>query len=471
MLGDYGASRAQAMLAAEDVRRARWEDLPLVTLRLLAFNEWSLVSDLIHGADWRHPQIIRNAHILSQHLWLIGEVPGALRMIDSLAGRVADNASLSYSRALALRYLGRLDEARDELENCLRISPSHPYAHWSLAYHGKPDVAGARIPRVKQALETLADDADERPYLEYALYREFECAGDYAEAWRYLSAGAMHRRAQLNYSLSAEIDGFTRQRAFFENPAESMDTHGDDGWTPVFIVGMPRTGTTLLERILGNHSAVSAAGELNDMSSSISLASNRFSPPQLTPEYADLMAGSEASQIAEYYWRNAGRHRPDEATRWLTDKNPINFMHVPAILASMPRAKVLCLHRSGMDACFSNLKELFSNASYGYSYDLGELGGYYREFTRMREFWSKHRPDSFLSISYEDMVTNAERVATDVMGFCGMPFEPGCSDITRNHAPVTTASSTQVRQSINRKGIDAWKPYEGFLSPLIEAIA
>jgi hypothetical protein len=233
---------------------------------------------------------------------------------------------------------------------------------------------------------------------------------------------------------------------------------------PIFIVGMPRSGTTLLERILGNHSQVVAAGELNDFNSALSWESNQFMPSFITPQAVARLEGIDYARVgATYLGRTDEKAR---GGRFLIDKNPVNFINAGFIGKALPQARIVCLRRGAMDACFSNLKELFSSEAYGYSYDLNELADYYIRFSRMCEHWQQVMPEQFHLLEYEDLVADPETETERVMTFCGLPFEPECIDITTNTAPVSTASSSQVRQPINLKGVDAWRRYAKYLEPM-----
>jgi tetratricopeptide (TPR) repeat protein len=465
LAGNYRGAHAHAVRCVENVRRARWNDLASVTRLLLAFDEWSLVRDLILGTDWSHPDIIRNASTLSQHLWLIGDVPDALRMVDAALPFAPANPSLRYSRANILRYLGRMDEASQEYELCLSLSPDDPYVHWSLANHRKATPPGSRIARIEKAQQAHEADGIGQPYLQYALFRELEDAGDYERAWAHLMAGAAIKRRQVRYAADAEDAGFIALRAATSVPVPEASP-GDDGGghIPIFIVGMPRSGTTLLERILGGHSEVTAAGELNDFHGALCWESNQFCGHFMTPGIVEGMSNVDFAAIGRRYLDYTRAWT--RGKRYLVDKNPENFAYAGYIARALPQARIICLRRNPMDACMSNLKNLFSNDAYGYSYDLDELAGYFVRFDRLSKHWRNVLGHRYMELQYEEMVQAPSVLAAAVMGFCGLPFEPESVDITRNAAPVTTASSSQVRETINTRGIGAWRNYESQLQPL-----
>lgn len=469
--GRYRAARDQALRAANAVALGkRPEDLALVTRRLLTFDEYDLVRELIRAADWTHPATFRDSAMLSQHLWLSGNFDEALTVIDAASTRAPSSHALAYSRAQALRYSGRLDEATSEYERCVRLAPDYPYVHWSLAYHETSAVPGARVERVKQAQRAHEGNAPAQAYLSYALFREYEEAGEYDLAWDQLLNGARTKRRELAYDSGREEQGFvalqrltTREFVRSTKQSSAMDR------TPIFIVGLPRSGTTVLERIIGGHSTVVAAGELNDFGHALSLVADTFPQVTLSAAAVEKMQNLDFVEVGRLYLERT--QSKAKGARFLIDKNPANFANAGYICKALPAAKILCLSRSPMDACLSNLKELFSSDAYGYSYDLDELGDHYLRFARLMQHWQQVLPaDQFHVVDYEQLVTDPMATAARVSAFCGLDFDPGCVDITSNLSPVATASSSQVRQPINAKGIGAWRRYERQLQPLRERL-
>ncbi|MGH8085198.1 MAG: tetratricopeptide repeat-containing sulfotransferase family protein [Lysobacter sp.] len=467
--GNYRRARAHALKAAETVGKGRWKDLAVVTHLLLGYDERDLVYRLIEQAEWSSPEIIRNSAVLAQHLWLTGQVEASLRLSELAQARAPSSHLLSYSRANALRYCGRMQEATDEYERCLALKPDYATAHWSLAYHARSDTPGARVDRIKRAQASFADDAPEQAYLHYALFKEFDDAGENDAAWRSLQAGAGCKRRSTPYSPEREQQGFDALQRLAT--AEFIgDRSGIEGSprTPIFIVGLPRSGTTLLERIVGNHAGARAGGELNDFNSAMCWEADRFLGMNASASMVDRLGAVDFSKVGRDYLRRTDARAAGSA--FLIDKNPMNFVNAGFIGKALPHAKILCLRRAPMDACFSNLKELFPNEAYGYSYDLGELADHYRRFARLCEHWQNAMPGQFMAVDYEGLVSEPQVVAARVMDFCGIPFDPVSVDITRNTEPVATASSSQVRQPINRRGIDAWRKYATQLEPLRERL-
>lgn len=464
--GQYRASRLHALNAAKAVvEKKDWKTLPFVTLRLLSFDERNAVRDLIVNADWTSREVLAQSPVLSQHLWLIEEYEESLRLIDEALRHVKGHHLLSYSRANALRYCGRMEEATAEYEKCIALSPGYAYAHWSLAYHQKADPAGSRVDRIRLAKATTPPSL-ERVHLCYALFKELDDAGDPEAAWAELAEGAMSMRGAFRFDSAEQV---RRIDALLEDAPRPPETTPVGGRIPVFVVGMPRTGTTLLERILSNHVQIATAGELNDFARAMSWEADHFFAGALQEPSLANFYGSDHAAVGREYLRRTSSLASGQGA-YLVDKNPANFFNAGLIRRALPQAKILCLARDPMDACFSNLKELFSGDAYPYSYDQSELADHYAGFDRLRQHWQRVMPEAFHTVRYEELVADPAAVARGVAEFLGVPYVEDSIDITRNTAPVATASSSQVRQAIHGGNVGAWQRYEQPLRPLRERL-
>ncbi|WP_345776947.1 sulfotransferase [Thermomonas sp.] len=469
--GHYRLARQHALICAEAVRGARLADLLAVTTLLMQFNERELVKDLIGSADWTAPEVVRNAPTLAKYLTLVGGVPEAIRLIDErVLPRVQPSDALSFTRARALQYAGRMAEATAEYERCLQLNPRNFDAHYALAFHEKSTPPRARVPRLQRAQKAFANDSQHQPQLHYALFKEFDDAGDRAQAWDHLAAGAAIKRKHLRYSSQQEQDGFERLIAMTPPVASSAGAEvAAELPVPIFIVGMPRTGTTLLERIVGASPGLASLGELSDFSDMLSWETDQFIGDFLQTAFLDRVQDVDWRKVGEGYLQRTASRRGDK--RFHVDKNPLNFIYSGFMARALPQAKILCMRRNPLDACFSNLKNLFMNNAFGYSYALDELADYYLRFDQLSAHWRKTLPGRYMEVGYEDLVSDPERIGRQVMEFCGLPFQVEQVDITKNKMPVLTASTSQVRQPINTRGIGAWRHYEAQLAPLRERLA
>lgn len=465
--GRYRAARDHAVQAARTLAHTqRWEGLAFVTANLMLFDERQAVVELITLADWNDPRVMTQSPVLSQQLWLCGNERAALHMLDGIAPRVGPDHRLAYSRAMALQQLGQISAATDAFEESIRIDPNFALAHWSLAYHENSSPPGTREARIRTALAQEAGEL-ERAMLHYALYKELDAAGQYAAAWSALEEGAAIMRRMQPHSeaaFMADIDALLSAP-----PIPPVDVAGAHPQSPIFIVGMPRTGTTVLSRIIGAHPKVADAGELNALQHALNEKLDRFVDLPLRGADLNELGSESGGAIGDAYLRRT-RALYEGAATHLIDKNPNNIFAAGIIAQAMPHAKILCMVRSPMDACFSGLRQLFQNGAFAYSYDQRQLAGHYAAFRRVVQHWEQRIPGNFLAISYEDLVSEPEVVGRTAMEFCGLDFDPAYTEITRNSSPSSTASNTQIREPIHAAGIGAWHRYEQQLKPLADRL-
>jgi tetratricopeptide (TPR) repeat protein len=457
----YLTAKEHVLLAAEAVREhGSTRHIGYVTARLLEFAEEPAVVSLIKSVDWSEPHVISQSAVLAQHLWLARDYEGALRFLDAMARHVPAHPLLAFTRANVLRYLGDLHAADREYERCLALSPDFPDVHWAIATHSKAQPPLARVHRVCASLARVESSGIEQAHLLYALFREYDAADRREEAWSALSCGAEIMRRRVAFDSQREA---SQLEALMRHPVSLPTPVSEGEIDPIFIVGMPRTGTTLLDRILGNHSAVQSLGERNDFSAAVSEASGHFfRSPQLMPDLDFASVGRLYEQRLRRLATGGG---------YLIDKNPQNLFNLPLILQALPAVRVLCLLREPMDACFSNLKELFQADAYPYSYALSDLADHCLRVRSWIGHWQTIAPQSVRIVSYEDLVRSPEQTIAQVLDFLGLESQSGLHEITRNKAPVSTASSSQVRESIHERGIGAWKRYERQLQPLLARLS
>lgn len=462
--GLYREARMAALQAAEVLMLTkRWEALPFVTSALLVFDERVSTSRLIGQADWSDIRVASQSPVLSQQLWLCGEHEAALRLLDFARARGARDHRVEYSRAMALQQLGRLKAATDSFEECIRLAPHFAPAHWSLAFHSASTLPGSRSGRIRDAL-ALSSDRMDRAMLHYALYRELDNAGDTENAWQQLEYGA----AVMKTALATYSNGATVRTNVIEPRLQAARAGIDeekvkDG--PIFIVGMPRTGTTLLSRIVGSHPDIVDTGETNSLEHAISTALNRFIDLPLSAADVESLHGVEPELIAGEYQRRMRQYvrRPDDR---ILDKNPSNVYAADIIAGAIPGAKIICMVRGAMDTGYSNLRQLFQNNAFAYSYDQFDIAEQYGAFRQWVARCEQDFPGAFQVVHYEMLVQDPVTTARQVFEFLGLDFEPAYTDITANTTPSDTASASQVREPIHGKGLEEWRRYERHLEPM-----
>ena len=461
----YLDSRRHALQAARicaEIQDAK--AVGFVSLRLLAFAEDAEIVRLIQSMDGSHVEVLRQAAVLAQHLWLVDRHELALEFLAHAAARVRPDPRLCHIRANVLRSLGRLDEATEYFEYALRLDPDNADVHRALAFHQVATPAGIRVPRIEAAYRHHAEGSPERAQLRYALFKELDSAGQAASAWDALQEGAAMVRRTLRHDPEAEARAFDRLLQSSPWKTSAPVDRVSSGPVPIFIVGMPRTGTTLLDRVLGNHPEVVSLGERNDLEAAISEVSDHFYQGGLRESRWEKLEGIDPAAVgARYLERLAPMIK---GSRCFIDKNPQNFFNVGLILRALPQARIICVRRDPMDACFSNLKELFEGGAYPYSYAFEDLAAHHAGFEKLMAQWMADSRGAMHVLDYEALVRNGDETLRELLVFCGLAPTMNMLDITANAAPVSTASSSQVRSPIHDRSIGAWRRYASPLEPL-----
>jgi tetratricopeptide (TPR) repeat protein len=396
------------------------------------------------------------------------DFPSALEAYDEAVRREADGPRYLHNRAALHRFVGHLEEAERDYDRLIELDPGECQAWLSRTElrHQRPERnhVAALEARLAKGFNSWAGEIPIR----YALAKEHEDLGDHTRSWRHLAAGSALRRQHLRYDIRADLDTVEWICAAF--PDAGSRTQGCSSAEPIFIVGMPRTGTTLLERILASHPQVFAAGELSDLSLALSAAAQRTAGrTQLSRR--ELVAASARVDFAglgeEYLART--RPRTGRLPRFI-DKLPLNYLYCGIIRRALPNARILHMTRHPLATCYAVFKVLF-NQGYPFSYDLGELAEYYLGYRRLMEHWNRTLPGEILEVSYERLVCGSQSEAQRVFDFCDLSFHPSYLEVEKLAVPSTTASASQVRRPIYRDSIDLWRHYERELAPLARRLS
>lgn len=419
-----------------------------------------------------HPEIARTrsgtvlarlAHVRQA----LGEHEVSLALMDRAAATGFDNPDFRYFRSLQLQFNGRVREAEEELEACLRLGPTFGRASLTLARMRRQTAEHNHLDYIAKQLQRVEPGSEDHAAFEFAQFKELDDLGRCDEAWAALARGNALMYARQQHDPAYEREQFARIAACCTPALLQAPAARTEGPTPIFIVGLPRTGTTLLERILGNHSQVISAGELPDFPRQLRWATDchggsliDFGVLERAPDvdYAEL----GRRYLAQTQWRAQGR-------RYYVDKLPPNYMLAGFIHRALPQAPILHMTRAPMDVCFSNWKALFGDA-YAYSYDLDALAAHYGHYRRLMRHWHDVMPGAILDVSYAELVRDPDAVARRVLDFCGLAYEDGCAEVTRNRSPVATLSSAQVREPIHTRSLDEWRRYEAPLRTLRAAL-
>jgi len=417
-----------------------------------------------------HPFLARSkdAHALVRVASLrdkMREYPEALALLDRAAAVGADGPEFRFSRGMQLAFNGRLKEAESELEASLRMNRAGGRAALELSRLHKQTPEKNHVEDIERRIRNVAQGTEDHAALEFARYKELEDLGRYDEAWKALETGNA-----IMYSRQKHDPDFARRllegliaisTPEFLRPADVVH----EGPQPIFIVGMPRSGTTVLDRLLGNHSRVASVGELDDFALQMRWATNHRTT--LDEEVLRRLANVDYAELGRRYlaqtqWRAEG-------TPFYIDKLPRNWMLAGLIRRALPQAKILHLVRDPMDVCFSNFRALFAEA-FAHIYNLDALASHYLQYRRVLDHWHKAMPGEILDVPYDNLVRDPEATLRGVLEFCGLEWEPGVVDLTRNSAPVSTLSAAQVREPIHARAFEEWRRYEKQLAPLQKAL-
>lgn len=380
------------------------------------------------------------------------------------AEQFPDDPRHLFNLAASLQASGDFDAAEELVAKVIRLRPTDYEAYGLRAGLRKQAPGRNHVGELERLLEDPALTQQGDIHVSYALAKELEDLGEYSRAFQYLQRGARQRRTRLGYRVEKDLDTLAQIQSVYtrEFVAHSRRGHGERG--PIFVTGLPRSGTTLVDRILSSHSQVESLGEIDDFAQSVT----RLADPEEEGTLVQRAAHADFPRLGREYIYAA---RGYGVTRdFFIDKSPLNFLYLGLIHVAMPGAAVLHLQRHPMDACFGMFKTLF-RMGYPFSYDLEDLARYYAGYQRLMAHWRAVLPErAFLQVSYEWLVDNQEAGTQKILQFCGLPFEAACLDFHRNAAPVATASSVQVRRPMNRDAVGRWRRYEKELAPLRAAL-
>jgi tetratricopeptide (TPR) repeat protein len=401
----------------------------------------------------------------------LGRHEQALPIYRAVLAETPLDADLHLSIAHALKTLNRTQEAMASYRAAARIRPSYGEAYWSFANlkrHPFTDEEVARM-RAEEAAPHVA--LADRYHLCFALGSALESRAEYADSFAYYQRGNELKRTETRYkpasieyntqllkgSLSPEF--FAARRGF-----------GCDSAAPIFIVGLPRSGSTLIEQILSSHSQVEGTMELANIPRLVQDLQGRDDYDSYRRFWDQYLASLSARGPADLR-RDGEKYLEDTriyralGKPFFTDKNPNNFRNIGLLQLILPNARIIDARRGAMACCFSNFKQLYA-VGQEFTYSLEDLGNYYRWYIELMEHWQHVLPGKVLQVLHEDIVADLEGSVRRILEFCGLPFEPACLEFYKTERSVHTVSSEQVRRPVNREGIDQWRHFEPWLAPL-----
>ena len=415
-----------------------------------------------------------HANLKAAALGRIGGYDEAIALYEQLTRRFPDHAKLWMSYGHMLKTVGRQDDSIAAYRHALGVDPGLGELWWSLANlktirFGADDRAAMETALVaaEPAGEARADD---RLHLHFALGKAYDDAGDAEPAFRHYAAGNAIRAAQFGYDAadtSAIVDAAitTCTADFFAARAEA----GDPAPDPIFILGMPRAGSTLVEQILASHSAIEGTMELPDIPA-LALGLGRETQGE-GRHWIAALAEAPPERLAEmgaaFLRRTAVQRKTGKP--FYIDKLPNNWRYVPLIRLILPQAKIIDARRHPLDCCWSNFRQHYAKGQ-AFSYNLADMGAYYRDYVRLMAHIDAVQPGRVHRVIHEALLDDPEAEVRAMLAYLGLPFEDDCMAFHTNARAVRTASSEQVRRPINRDGVDQWRPFDAWLGPLKSAL-
>jgi tetratricopeptide (TPR) repeat protein len=374
------------------------------------------------------------------------------------------------NQGVAFQALGRFEEAERAFERARELAPREASVHLNLANMGRFKADDRRLPGLQKLLSEVESlDVDNQIAAHFAMGKALGDLGQYRDAFQHLLKGNVLKRRSVDYDEPRRLAMFENIRTMFSRDfVKARSGGGDTSWSPIFIVGMPRSGTTLLEQVLASHSKVFGAGELETFKEAVTECASSQGILPAYPALVEALSQDQIRQIGEIYTTRA-RARAPEAER-IVDKMPLNFVFVGLIHMALPNARFINIRRDPLDTCVSCFSLLFTG-SQPFAYDLAELGRYYRGYEAVMEHWHKVLPPGvMIDVQYEGLVDDLEGTARRVLRHCNLDWEDSCRDFHDTKRAVRTASLMQVREPVYRRSIGTWRRYAEYLEPLGQAL-
>jgi Flp pilus assembly protein TadD len=380
------------------------------------------------------------------------------------------HANFRFNLGTSYIFHGDIDAAEREYEACVAADPAYWRGYLALSQLRRCTREHNHVERMQALLARHPDEAEAQLYLHMSLAKELEDFGEYERAFDHYAAGKAVQRAKMGPSAERDAATFAAVQRWFDRPLP--EARGHDSEEPIFVIGMPRSGTTLTDRILSAHGQVHSAGELANFGIALQRATGR--PARgLLDTVASLDPAFDGWEALGRAYVESTRPSGTGSTPRFVDKLPHNFLYAGFIARALPKARIVCLRRDPMDTCLSNFRQLFAPdlPNYAYSLDLLDTGRYYLLFDRLMAFWRQLMPGRILELRYEDLVDDQEGRTRELLAFCGLPWDEACLRFEDNEAPVATASAVQVRSGMNRGSVQRWKRYGDRLDELRALLA
>ena len=397
-----------------------------------------------------------------------GDYDRAFALFDKVLEKVPGDPATLTSRGHALKTTGETEKAIESYRAAFAAKPDHGDAWYALANLKTYRFSDEEIERMEEQAARPDLAFMDRVHLSFALGKAHEDRENYEASFEHYERGNALKRAQTRYDADAMSAELAKQREVCTR--ELFAKHagaGHDAPDPIFILGLPRAGSTLLEQILASHSQVDGTMELPDILALAHRLRGRKAGQSNYPEVLHDLTGEQLQKFGQQYIENTAIHR--QGAPFFIDKMPNNFRHIGLIYLILPNAKIIDARRAPMDCCFSGFKQLFAEGQ-EFTYGLTEIGRYFADYVDLMEHWDEVLPGKVLRVQHEDVLDDPEGQIRRMLDYCGLPFEEACLNFHQTSRAVRTASSEQVRQPINRSGQGAWVPYDPWLGDLRAAL-
>lgn len=425
------------------------------------YGEARRILGLIEESAWNDVQRLRRLAEYHSHM---NRPVEAERCCARAVELVPDDGRARYDLAAASIALGRIDAAEAHFDRVIADNPCDWDAWANRSTLRRATAERNHVAALDSALAAAGSDVEARIALGHALAKELEDLGEHDRAFAALKAAAGARRARLSYRVTDDVDTMATIADAFSTerlraaPPPSIEPG------PIFILGLPRSGTTLVDRILSSHSQVASLGEIQDFALALVEGAGQ------ARDKADLISRSTAmdhAALGRAYRARIAERVP--SAPFAIDKTPLNFLYIGLIALALPDARIVHVRRGAMDGCYAMYKTLF-RMGYPFSYDLGDLAAYRIAYERLMTHWREALPGRMIEIDYEALIAAQESESRRLVAACGLDWEAACLDFYRNPAPVATASAVQVRAPIHDRSVGLWRHYRSGLAPLADAL-
>lgn len=430
------------------------------------FAESKSEAEALYARDPQNP--LFQSHLAIESMQT-GEFERAFELFDQVLTAIPNDPATLTSRGHALKTTGDTGKAIASYQAAFTAKPDHGDAYYALAnlktyQFDETQIAAMRTQVARTDLAFM-----DRVHFSFALGKAYEDAGDYEQSFQFYDEGNTLKRRQTRYDADAMQSELQRQAEFCTSGLFAKHQGaGCPAPDPIFILGLPRAGSTLLEQILASHSHVDGTLELPNILALAHRLRGRKAGEALYPGILHDLTADRLAKMGQDFIDNTRIHR--QGAPFFIDKMPNNFRHIGLIKLILPNAKIIDARRDPMDCCFSGFKQLFAEGQ-EFTYGLEEIGRYYSDYTALMEHWDAVLPGQILRVQHEDVLDDLDGQVRRMLDYLGLPFEEACVNFHKNKRAVRTASSEQVRQPINRSGVAAWKPFEPWLDPLKQALA